>query len=49
MSKLLHSLPSGTVDAVVQGHRHTFSHVWINNVPVAGTPNLGTYFNVIYL
>lgn len=49
MSKLLASLPTGTLDAVVQGHRHVFSHHFINRVPVMGVINGGYYFNVLYL
>lgn len=49
MSKLINSLPNGTIDAVVQGHRHKFSHHFIKGIPVIGTNNGGVYFNVLYL
>lgn len=39
----------GTIDGVVQGHRHKFSHHFINGVPVMGTINGGYYFNILYL
>jgi hypothetical protein len=42
-------LPVGTVDGIVQGHRHKFSHHFIRGVPVIGTINGGFYFNVMYL
>jgi hypothetical protein len=42
-------LPEGTINGVVQGHRHTISHVFIKNIPVIGNINGGYYFNVIYL
>jgi len=39
--RLLKSLPSGTVDAVVAGHSHQVVHHWVAGVPViqAGTRN----------
>ena len=49
MSKLINDLPEGTIDGVVQGHRHKFSHHFIKGVPVMGTNNGGYYFNVLYL
>lgn len=49
MTKLISSLPKGTIDGVVQGHRHRFSHHFIEGVPVMGTINGGYYFNVMYL
>jgi len=49
MSKLINDLPVGTIDGVVQGHRHKFSHHFINKIPVIGTSNGGYYFNVLYL
>jgi hypothetical protein len=42
-------LPVGTVDGIVQGHRHKFSHHFIRGVPVMGNINGGYYFNVMYL
>jgi hypothetical protein len=49
ISKLLEALPTGTIDGVVQGHRHKFSHHFIKGVPVMGVINGGGYFNVMYL
>lgn len=49
MSLLIKSLPAGTIDGVVQGHRHTFSHHFIAGVPVMGTIKGGYYFNIMYL
>jgi 2',3'-cyclic-nucleotide 2'-phosphodiesterase (5'-nucleotidase family) len=49
MSLLLNAIPQGTIDGVVQGHRHKFSHHFINGVPVMGTINGGYYFNIMYL
>jgi hypothetical protein len=49
MSKLIAELPKGTLDAVAQGHRHFFSHHFIEGIPVAGVINGGFHFNVIYL
>ncbi len=49
MTVLINSLPEGTIDGVVQGHRHKFSHHFIKGVPVMGTINGGFYFNVMYL
>jgi hypothetical protein len=46
---LLKALPTGTIDGVVQGHRHKFSHHFIQGVPVMGTINGGYYFNILYL
>ena len=49
ITALLEALPVGTVDGVIQGHRHKFSHHFIRGVPVMGTNNGGYYFNVLYL
>jgi hypothetical protein len=49
MTKLIKSLPTGTVHGVLQGHRHTVSHVFINGIPVMGNINGGYYFSVMYL
>ena len=46
---MLDKLPAGTVDAVVQGHRHEIVHFYKNNIPIVGSINGGYYFNVIYL
>ena len=49
MTSLLTSLPQGTVDGVIQGHRHSFVHHYIKDIPYMGTINGGYYFNVMYL
>lgn len=49
MSILLKALPVGTIDGVIQGHRHKFSHSFINGIPVMGTISGGYYFNILYL
>lgn len=49
MTELLQALPTGTIQGVVQGHRHTVSHVFIKGIPVIGNINGGYYFNVMYL
>lgn len=47
--KFLHSLPAGTVDAVVSGHSHQLVHNWISGVPVIQGGSSGRYINLIYL
>jgi 5'-nucleotidase len=49
ISRLLESLPPGTVDAVVSGHTHSIVHHWIAGVPVVQGMFGGRYFNIIYL
>jgi 5'-nucleotidase len=60
MTKLIKSLPAGTVDAVVSGHTHSIIHHWMregadgadavpSNVPVIQGGANGRYFNIIYL
>lgn len=49
MTKLIKALPNGTIHGVVQGHRHTVSHVFVNGIPVMGNINGGYYFNTMYL
>lgn len=49
MAQLINSLPAGTIHGVLQGHRHTVSHVFIKGIPVMGNINGGFYFNVMYL
>jgi hypothetical protein len=49
ISLLLKGLPPGTIDAVLQGHRHKFSHQFIKGIPIMGTINGGYYFNILYL
>lgn len=47
INSLIDRLPAGTIDAVVQGHRHTFSHHFRKEVPIMGTINGGFYLNVL--
>jgi 2',3'-cyclic-nucleotide 2'-phosphodiesterase (5'-nucleotidase family) len=49
IAQLLKVLPKDTIDGVVQGHRHKFSHHFIHGVPVMGTISGGYYFNILYL
>ncbi len=49
MVRLLETLPTGTVDAVVSGHSHTIVHHWIGGVPVVQAGSYGRYLNVVYL
>jgi hypothetical protein len=49
ITKLINDLPKGTIDGVLQGHRHKFAHHFINGIPYLGTINGGYYFNVLYL
>ena len=56
ISQLIDSLPEGTVDGIVQGHRHKIVHhfrkgieVNIIGIPYMGNINGGYYFNVMYL
>lgn len=49
ISELINQLPANTIHGVVQGHRHTTSHVFIKGIPVIGNINGGYYFNVMYL
>jgi hypothetical protein len=46
---MLNELPKGTLDGILQGHRHVFSHHFINDVPVVGTIDRGLYFNILHL
>ena len=46
---LINALPTGTIDGVIQGHRHKFAHHYIKGIPYMGTINGGYYFNVLYL
>lgn len=48
MANLINDLPSGTIHGVLQGHRHTTSHVFIKGIPVMGNINGGYYFSVMY-
>jgi 5'-nucleotidase len=47
--RLLHSLPPGTIDAVVSGHSHQVVHHWIAGVPVIQALFGGRYLNLIHL
>ena len=49
ISEMIEKLPRGTIDAVVQGHRHEIIHFYKNGVPIAGSTNGGYYFNIIHL
>jgi 5'-nucleotidase len=49
ITHILDLLPAGTIDAVVQGHRHTTVHFYHDGVPIIGNINGGFYFNAIYL
>lgn len=49
ITQLVHSLPTGTIDAVVSGHSHTLVHHWISGVPVIQGGAFGRYTNIIYL
>jgi 2',3'-cyclic-nucleotide 2'-phosphodiesterase (5'-nucleotidase family) len=49
MTHILDLLPNGTVDAIVQGHRHEIVHFYKNGVPIVGNTNGGFYFNLLYL
>ena len=49
MSNLIDSLPEGTIDGVVQGHRHRPVHNFRKGIPYMGNINGGYYFNVMYL
>lgn len=46
---LIDSLPTGTIDAVVQGHEHKTLHAYRKGVPIIGNINGGFYLNLIYL
>ena len=47
ISQLLDQIPVGTIDGIIQGHRHKFSHHFIKGVPVMGSINGGYYFNLL--
>jgi hypothetical protein len=49
MTKLLDALPKGTIDGVLQGHRHVIAHHFKNGIPYMGSINGGYYFNIMYL
>ena len=47
--KLINSIESGVIDAVVTGHSHREVHHFINGIPVISPVNNGLYANIIYL
>ncbi len=47
--RFLHSLPPGTIDAVVSGHSHTEVHEFVNHVPVIQSKTRGLFFGRIDL
>jgi 5'-nucleotidase len=47
--ELLHSIPTGTVDAAVTGHSHTKINRFINGVPVIQSMTRGVFFGRIDL
>lgn len=48
-TQLIDALPNGTIDGILQGHRHKFAHHFHKGVPYLGTINGGFYLNVLYL
>lgn len=46
---LIDALPNGTIDGILQGHRHKFAHHFYKGIPYMGSINGGYYFNVLYL
>jgi 2',3'-cyclic-nucleotide 2'-phosphodiesterase (5'-nucleotidase family) len=49
IARLVQSLPSGTVDAIVSGHTHSVVHHWMNGVPIIQGSFGGRLINVISL
>lgn len=56
ITALIDSLPEGTIDGVVQGHRHRWVHHWYKSkyhanldIPFMGNINGGYSFNIMYL
>ena len=47
--KILQSLPKGTIDAFIGGHKHGVSHHWIFDTPVVTNDKNGIYASVMYL
>jgi hypothetical protein len=45
---LIDSLPEGTIDGVVQGHRHNIAHYYHKGIPFIGATG-GFYTNFMYL
>lgn len=46
---MIKELPAGTIDGIIQGHMHYFSHHFIEGIPVLGTVDSGKYFNILHL
>ena len=46
---MIESLPKGTIDGIVQGHRHVTAHHYYDNIPYMGSIDGGYYLNVLYL
>ena len=40
-------MPRGTIDGVIQGHRHTMAHYYYKGIPIVGAINGGYYFHVL--
>ena len=49
ISILIDNLPEGTIDAVIQGHRHRIAHYYYKGIPFMGVINGGYYANFMYL
>jgi 5'-nucleotidase len=49
MSRLIFSLPRGTIDAAIAGHSHNVVHHWIGGIPVIQGGTRLPYFNVMRL
>ena len=48
-SMLIDALPKGTIDGIIQGHRHKFAHHYHKGVPYLGAISGGYYFNILHL
>ena len=46
---MIESLPKGTIDGIVQGHRHVTAHHYYDHIPYMGSIDGGYYLNVLYL
>jgi hypothetical protein len=46
---MIESLPKGTIDGIVQGHRHVMAHHYYDHIPYMGSIDGGYYLNVLYL
>lgn len=47
--QILQSLPQGTVDAVIAGHKHDSTHHWVKGTPIMSNRENGVNANVLYL